>query len=154
MSNIFLTTEKKFLLSVINIHQGIKLEGRALWTWDCVFCFRRQPFVCVSILHVCVHALRELPLEWIIYRRVSFAYVQSTGHRHKKFRSCRHRSRPLSIVLPAACRPMWPICPLQMLLPTSLCMKPNKKSKKEEVKEDIKEPLIYIQCFKRLILKS
>lgn len=107
------------LLSMINIHQGIKLEGRSLNMWQCVFCFRRQPFLCVSILHVCVHALKELPLEWIIYRRVSFAYVRSSSHGHIKFRSCRHRRRPLFITRPAACFPVCPIRPLQMLPSTS-----------------------------------
>lgn len=107
------------LLSMINIHQEIKLEGRSLNMWQCVFCFRRQPFLCVSILHVCVHALKELPLEWIIYRRVSFAYVRSSSHGHIKFRSCRHRRRPLFITRPAACFPVCPIRPLQMLPSTS-----------------------------------
>lgn len=41
------------LSSMINIHQGIKLESRSLNMWQCVFCFRRQPFLCASILHVC-----------------------------------------------------------------------------------------------------
>lgn len=97
--------------------------------WQCVFCFRRQPFMCVSILHVCVHALRELPLEWIIYGRVSFAYVRSTDHGHIKFRCCRHRRRPLFIARPAAPFPACPIRPLQMLPPApGLCIKSNKKS--------------------------
>lgn len=109
---------KRPFLGVINIHQGIKLEGFSLLSMcECVFCFRRQPFMCVraSCMCVCMHS-KKLPLEWIIYRRVSFAYVRSTGRGHVKFRYHRHR-RHLSLALLRF--PACPITPLQMLPPTS-----------------------------------
>lgn len=62
MSDMSLSLHKKTVFlgaSTINIHQGIKLEGCSLVSMcECVYCFRRQPFMCVraSCMSVCMHS--------------------------------------------------------------------------------------------------